>query len=189
MRSLRGSVRVCSSTCRITTRALECAIPRRAVGRFPSPRVSRSCIRCGCCTTRSGCRTTCSTDRNLLDLTALRWREGSASPDLLRSGVGRDLLWGRAPALSRAAAMSGATSGWGRRLAVEGRLAVAGQKVPVRGGPDHCCDVACCGSGFFVTGGVGGYGRSGGADLATVVAYVRGPETVGSWGIHHRQGA
>src|SRR5260364_120650 len=85
--------------------------------------------------------------------------------------------------------MSGATSGWGRRLAVEGRLAVAGQKVPVRGGPDHCCDVACCGSGFFVTGGVGGYGRSGGADLATVVAYVRGPETVGSWGIHHRQGA
>lgn len=41
----------------------------------------------------------------------------------------------------------------------------------------------------FLSPGVGGHGRSGGADLATVVAYVRGPETVGSWGIHHRQGA
>lgn len=117
----------------------------------------------------------------------MAWGLSFAGPPVIRSRPGPAV--GAGPGLFMSCCDVGRNFRLGSPTGRQGSTCRGGQKLPVRGGSDHCCDVACCGSGFFVTGGLGRHGRSGGADFATVVAYVRGPETVESWGTHHRQGA
>ena len=80
----------------------------------------------------------------------MAWGLSFAGPPVIRSRPGPAV--GAGPGLFMSCCDVGRNFRLGSPTGRQGSTCRGGQKLPVRGGSDHCCDVARCESGFFVNG-------------------------------------